>query len=102
VPFTTALSDTFFINPVLDFDKNTETASAGYYIALLTQQNILAELTATTCTGFHRYTFPEGEPVRLFLNSGKKGGSVVCSLVSPTRIEGVVGNRYFVAEFDAR
>jgi len=101
VPFTTALSDTFFTNPVLDFDKNTEAASAGYYKAHLTQQNILAELTATTRTGFHRYTFPEGEPACIFLNSGKKGGSVVCSLVSPTRIEGVVGNRYFVAEFDA-
>jgi predicted alpha-1,2-mannosidase len=101
VPFTTALSDTFFINPVLDFDKKTETASAGYYKAHLTQQNILAELTATSRSGFHRYTFQEGEPVNLFLNSGKRGEIITCSLVSSTRVEGAVGNHYFVAEFSA-
>lgn len=100
VPFTDALSDTFFVNPVLDFDKNAETASAGYYKTHLTQQNILAELTATVHTGFHRYTYPSGTPNRLFLYSGKKGGSLSCTQVSPTRVEGVVGNRWFVAEFD--
>jgi len=100
VPFTNALSDTFFVNPVLDFDKNAETASAGYYKTHLTQQNILAELTATVHTGFHRYTYPSGTPNRLFLYSGKKGGSLSCTQVSPTRVEGVVGNRGFVAEFD--
>ncbi|HPT31539.1 MAG TPA: GH92 family glycosyl hydrolase [Prolixibacteraceae bacterium] len=100
VPFTNALSDTFFVNPVLDFDKNAETASAGYYKTHLTQQNILAELTATVHTGFHRYTYPSGTPNRLFLYSGKKGGSLSCTQVSPTRVEGVVGNRWFVAEFD--
>jgi len=101
VPFTNVLSDTFFVNPVLDFDKKAETASAGYYKTHLTQQNILAELTATVRTGFHRYTFPKGVTVSLFLNSGKRGNSISCSLVSPTRVEGAVGNRYFVAEFDA-
>lgn len=100
VPFTNALSDTFFVNPVLDFDKNAETASAGYYKTHLTQQNILAELTATVHTGFHRYTYPSGTPNRLFLYSGKKGGSLSCTQVSPTRVEGALGNRWFVAEFD--
>lgn len=100
VPFTTVMSDTFLVNPVLDFDKKKETASAGYYKAHLTQQDILAELTATVRTGFHRYTYPEGAPVHLYLNSGKRGGSFSCSQVSPTRFEGAVGNRYFVAEFD--
>ncbi|WP_423126701.1 GH92 family glycosyl hydrolase [Gaoshiqia sp. Z1-71] len=101
VPFTDALSDTFFVNPILDIDKKTETASAGFYKVHLTQQNIMAELTATTRNGFHRYTFQEGEPVHLFLNSGKRGQAISCTLVSPLRLEGAVGNRYFVAEFDA-
>ncbi|KAB2810047.1 MAG: glycoside hydrolase family 92 protein, partial [Paludibacter sp.] len=101
VPFTKALSDTFFINPVLGFDKKTETASAGYYKAHLTRQNIIAELTATAHTGFHRYTFPKGEPVSLFLNSGKRGERITCSLVSSTRAEGSVGNHYFLAEFSS-
>jgi len=100
LPFTTALSDTFFVNPVLDIDKKSETASAGYYKAHLTQQNILAELTATVHTGFHRYTYPGETPACLYLNSGKKGGSLSCTQVSPTRVEGAVGNRWFVAEFD--
>jgi len=99
VPFSEALSDTFFTNPVLDIDKKTEQATAGCYKVLLTQQNIQAELTATTHVGFHRYTFPEGKSVRLFINSGDRGDIISCSLTSPSRVEGAIGDRYFVAEF---
>lgn len=101
VPFAHAPADTFFINPVLDIDKKTETATAGYYRVHLTQDDILAELTATGRVGVHRYTFRKQEPAKLFLNSGKRGQAISCTLVSPSRIEGAVGNRYFVAEFDS-
>ncbi len=101
VPFSETLSDTFLVNPVLNIDKKTEQATAGYYKVLLTQQNILAELTATTHVGFHRYTFPEGKTVKLFLNSGNRGNVISCSPASPSRVEGAVGYRYFVAEFSS-
>ncbi len=101
VPFTHAPADTFFINPVLDIDKKTETAMAGYYRVHLTQDDILAELTATGRVGVHRYTFQKAEPAKIFLNSGKRGRAVSCALVSSSRLEGNVGNLYFVAEFDS-
>jgi hypothetical protein len=31
LPFTSVPSDTFFKNPIVDFDKKSETAKAGYY-----------------------------------------------------------------------
>ncbi len=39
------------------FLHNNEKAEAGYYSVLLEKYNILAELTTTTRTGMHRYTF---------------------------------------------
>jgi predicted alpha-1,2-mannosidase len=41
------------------FDRNSEAASPGYYTVNLTDDGIKAELTATTRTGIHRYTFSE-------------------------------------------
>ncbi len=101
VPFAHVPADTFFTNPVLGIDKQTETASAGYYRVHLTQDDILAELTATRRVGIHRYTFQKQEPAKIFLNSGKRGHAISCKFVSPSRLEGAVGNHYFVAEFDS-
>jgi predicted alpha-1,2-mannosidase len=101
VPYSHSRVDTFFTNPVLDIDKSTETAAAGYYKAHLTQDDILAELTATEHVGVHRYTFKEGTVAKIFLNSGKRGSSVSSSLVAPSRVEGAVGNKYFVIEFNS-
>ncbi|MEO7445300.1 MAG: GH92 family glycosyl hydrolase, partial [Ferruginibacter sp.] len=39
------------------FSHDTETAEAGYYRVRLDDDNILAELTATTRVGLHQYTF---------------------------------------------
>lgn len=39
------------------FSHANETASAGFYSVKLEDDNILAELTATTRVGFHRYSF---------------------------------------------
>jgi putative alpha-1,2-mannosidase len=40
------------------FSHANETAEAGYYAVRLDDHNILAEMTATTRVGMHRYTFP--------------------------------------------
>lgn len=42
------------------FSHDNETASPGYYSVVLDDENIYAELTATTRVGIHRYTFPAG------------------------------------------
>jgi predicted alpha-1,2-mannosidase len=41
------------------FSHENEKATAGFYSVKLDDDNILAELTATTRVGFHRYKFPE-------------------------------------------
>lgn len=43
------------------FRKETEYAAAGYYSVFLDKPGVLAEMTATTRAGFHRYTFPAGD-----------------------------------------
>ena len=41
------------------FSHANEVCRPGYYKVLLDDSGVTAELTATTRTGFHRYTFPE-------------------------------------------
>jgi predicted alpha-1,2-mannosidase len=42
------------------FSHDDEEASVGYYRVKLTDADTMAELTAATHAGFHRYTFPKG------------------------------------------
>ena len=49
-------------------DKTTEKASPGYYGVTLMNGNIHTELTATTRTGFFRFTFPEEENAHILLD----------------------------------
>ncbi len=42
-------------------DRSREIVKPGYYSVPLTRYNILAEMTATSHVGFHRYTFPQTE-----------------------------------------
>jgi len=72
LPFVNSPTDSFFRNPVIHFDKKSEKASAGYYAVRLTKENILAELTATRHTGYHRYFFPKGCLSRIFLYEGNR------------------------------
>ena len=52
-----------------EFDKSTEHAEPGYYKVNLTKPNsILVELTGTTRTGFHRYTFPSGKDANIVVD----------------------------------
>lgn len=50
------------------FSHANETAEAGYYKVKLHDQNILAELTATTRVGVHRYTFPKSDQAHIILD----------------------------------
>ena len=52
------------------FSHENEEASPGYYAVYLEDQEIQAELTATTRVGLHRYTFPDTDRPALFLDLG--------------------------------
>lgn len=50
------------------FKKEKEHASAGYYSVFLEQPQIKVELTATTRTGLHKYTFPKSASANVILD----------------------------------
>jgi predicted alpha-1,2-mannosidase len=50
------------------FGHENEKAEAGYYQVLLEDYGILAELTASARTGYHRYTFPETQEAHIILD----------------------------------
>ena len=68
------LGDVAFL-PVKDFKQTStrfkheaEKVHPGYYSVLLTDPNVLVELTATERCGFHRYTFKDGAKAQLALD----------------------------------
>lgn len=52
------------------FSHEFETAFPGYYAVWLPEPNILAELTSTTRTGLHRYTFPANSTPHVQIHVG--------------------------------
>ena len=50
------------------FSKSTEKAIPGYYSVKLDKYDILAELTTTTRTGLHKYTFPKGKQANIMID----------------------------------
>ena len=50
------------------FSHANETAEADYYKVLLEDDNIWAEMTATTRVGFHQYTFPKSDNAHIILD----------------------------------
>ncbi len=50
------------------FSHSGETARPGYYSVKLDDEDIFAELTATTHTGVHRYTFPKDKPATVIVD----------------------------------
>ncbi len=53
---------------IATFDKEEETAEAGYYRVRLNNYDVTAELTATPRSGIHRYTYPAGADKKLLLD----------------------------------
>jgi predicted alpha-1,2-mannosidase len=50
------------------FSHSTEVAQPDYYKVLLEDDNILAEMTATTRVGFHQYAFPASDSAHIILD----------------------------------
>ncbi|MFL9485495.1 GH92 family glycosyl hydrolase [Chitinophagaceae bacterium LWZ2-11] len=50
------------------FSHTTEVAEADYYKVKLEDYNILAEMTATSRVGVHRYTFPKSDSAHIILD----------------------------------
>lgn len=50
------------------FSHADEKVSPGYYSVVLKRYNIKAELTASTRTGFHSYTFPESKQSHIIID----------------------------------
>ena len=50
------------------FSHDQEVARAGYYRVNLTDRNVKVELTTTTRTGLHRYTFPKTDQAHVVLD----------------------------------
>lgn len=93
-------------------DRSREKSVPGYYSVPLERYGILAEMTATARTGFHRYTFPASDRAGIVFdleNGGcwDKATSVHMNAVGNSVIEGYRYSEgwandqriYFVAEF---
>ena len=50
------------------FSHENEIASPGYYSVILDDYAVIAELTATTRVGFHKYTFPKSEAANIIVD----------------------------------
>ena len=93
-------------------DRSQEVARPGYYSVPVERYGVLAEMSATSRVGYHRYTFPESREAAIVidLQNGGCWDSVTESsfdIVGNNRIEGYryssgwAANQkvYFVAEF---
>ncbi|MCY1723185.1 GH92 family glycosyl hydrolase [Prolixibacteraceae bacterium Z1-6] len=91
------------------FSHTNENASPGYYSVLLDDYNVKAELTATTRSGFHRYTFPESEQSNIIIDLKNRDHVLESNIefISDTEIQGLRKSRrwakeqfvYFYAKF---
>lgn len=79
------------------FTHEQESARPGYYQAMLAEEGIRAELTASARVGVHRYTYPHEGAAQVWLdldhsaNKGSWGRRIIQSqirIISPTVVEG--------------
>lgn len=73
------------------FRKENEEAAAGYYRVFLDKPGVLAEMTASTRVGYHRYTFPESRESNLIIDLEHRDRVVESwiEFVSDTEIRGL-------------
>lgn len=80
------------------YDKQSETASPGYYSVFFPDSGIKTELTTTERTGFYRFTFPQSERGTVLIDLGAGESSI--EIVGDHTVRGQAGRgRSFVAEF---
>ena len=60
--------------PVASIRKDAERVEPGYYRGIIDESGILAELTATSRAGFHRYTFPPTDSAVVWFNLERGSG----------------------------
>ncbi len=72
------------------FSHNNEFASPGYYSVLLDDYHVHAELTATTRSGFHQYTFPASDSSNIIIDLKNRDRVIESNIqfVSDTEITG--------------
>ena len=72
------------------FSHNNEFASPGYYRVLLDDYNVKAELTATTRSGFHQYTFPASDSSNIIIDLKNRDRVIESGIqfISDTEITG--------------
>ncbi len=82
LPTTGAITSTDDARYAAGYAHGNETASPGYYrVGLSSYGGITAELTATTRTGWQRYTFPPTDRANVLLDTGQALHTVVSSTV---------------------
>ncbi|WP_443072417.1 GH92 family glycosyl hydrolase [Streptomyces sp. RPT161] len=83
LPTTGDISSTDYAKYAASYSHAQEQASPGYYrVGLSSYGGITAELTASTHTGWQRYTFPATTKANVLLNSGQALHSVSSSTVT--------------------
>ena len=91
------------------FSHANEHAAPGYYSVILDDDHVKAELTATTRTGLHRYTFPESDSSNIIIDLKNRDHVLESNIeiISDTEIQGLRRSRrwaddqyvYFYAKF---
>lgn len=79
------------------YDKQSETASPGYYSVFFPDSGVRTELTTTERTGYYRFTFPKTERAAILIDLGAGDGSI--EIEGDHIVRGRSGGRSFVAEF---
>jgi predicted alpha-1,2-mannosidase len=106
VPFMPTTGSVTTVNPssyASSYSHSQEQAQPGYYEVQLPSYGVKAELTATTRTGWQRYTFPSAGPANVLINTGKSNMTVFDSGLSITgdnTVEGYVHDGHFCAGQD--
>jgi len=91
------------------YRHENEHASPGYYSVLLDDSKITAELTATTRSGLHRYTFPASDSSNIIIDLKNRDHVIESNIeiISDTEIQGLRRSKrwaddqyvYFYAKF---
>jgi predicted alpha-1,2-mannosidase len=106
IPFMPTTGAVTTVNPASyasTFSHSQEEAQPGYYEVQLATYGVKAELTATTRTGWQRYTFPSAGQANVLINTGKSNMTVFdsgISIVGDDTVEGYVHDGHFCAGQD--
>ncbi|HEY7631207.1 MAG TPA: GH92 family glycosyl hydrolase [Thermoleophilaceae bacterium] len=92
LPTTGAIRTVDATKETTPFSHATEQASPGYYAATLSRWNVRAELSATTRTGWARFTFPATKNADVIIDPGANFRGVETASVHVTGNDTVVGS----------